>query len=178
MRFGVGVWFGLLAVGSIGACTPAGGGYGGGSPGRAEPATGRRFINPGTLAALDGFTHAVRIGFTTYVSGEVPLDSAGQLVGAGDLGAQARQAFANLSLVLRIAGNQPSDIVKLTVYVVNYRPSDLAAIKAAGPEYFPERNPPAGIVLGVQSLPKEGMLIAVDAIAQAPALFRPRVEDR
>jgi len=30
----------------------------------------------------------------------------------------------------------------------------------------------------VQSLPKEGMLIAVDAIAQAPALFRPRVEQR
>jgi enamine deaminase RidA (YjgF/YER057c/UK114 family) len=178
MRSKHGVRCAVLAAALVGACTPAGGGYGGGPPGRAEPATGRRFINPGTLAALDGFTHAVRIGFTTYVSGEVPLDSTGQLVGAGDLGAQARQAFANLSLVLRIAGNQPSDIVKLTVYVVNYRPSDLAAIKAAGPEYFPERNPPAGIVLGVQSLPREGMLIAVDAIAQAPALFRPRVEQR
>jgi enamine deaminase RidA (YjgF/YER057c/UK114 family) len=130
------------------------------------------------MAALDGFTHAVRLGFTTYVSGEVPLDSAGQLVGPGDLRAQARQAFANLALVLRIAGNEPSDIVKLTVYVVNYRPSDLATIKAAAPEFFPERNPPAGTVLGVQSLPKEGMLIAVDAIAQAPALFRPRVEQR
>jgi enamine deaminase RidA (YjgF/YER057c/UK114 family) len=143
-----------------------------------EPASGKRFVNPGTLAALDGFTHAVRLGFTTYVSGEVPLDSTGQLVGPGDLAAQARQAFANLALVLRIAGNEPSDIVRLTVYVVNYRPQDFAVIKAAAPAFFPERNPAAGIVLGVQSLPKAGMLIAVDAIAQAPALFRPRVEQR
>ena len=139
----------------------------------AEPST-RRFVNPGTMAQLDGFTHAVRIGFVTYVSGEVPLDSAGHLVGAGDLAAQAKQAFANLDLVLRIAGNVPSDVVKLTVYVVNYHPQDLAVIRQAAPEFFPEKNPPTGLVLGVQALPQEGMLIAVDAIAQAPAMFRPR----
>ncbi len=178
MRDGYGVWRAALAAAVVGACTPAGGGYGGGPPGRMEPASGKRFVNPGTLAALDGFTHAVRLGFTTYVSGEVPLDSTGQLVGPGDLRAQARQAFANLALVLRIAGNTPSDIVKLTVYVVNYQPQDFAVIREAAPEFFPQHNPPAGIVLGVQSLPKEGMLIAVDAIAQAPALFRPRVEQR
>lgn len=143
----------------------------------AEPAT-RRFVNPGTMAQLDGFTHAVRIGFVTYVSGEVPLDSAGHLVGAGDLSAQAKQAFANLNLVLRIAGNVPSDVVKLTVYVVNYHPQDLAVIRQAAPEFFPEKNPPTGLVLGVQALPQEGMLIAVDAIAQAPAMFRPRAGER
>src|SRR5437763_15769165 len=52
-----------------------------------------RYINPGTLAALPGFTHAVRVGSTLYISGEVALDSTGKLVGPGDLGAQARQAF-------------------------------------------------------------------------------------
>ena len=44
-----------------------------------------RYINPGTLAALPGFTHAVRIGPTLYVSGEVALDSTGRLVGPGDV---------------------------------------------------------------------------------------------
>lgn len=178
MRAGQSLGCAVLAALLVGACGPAGG-YGGGPPGRMEPpSSGKRFVNPGTMAALDGFTHAVRLGFTTYVSGEVPLDSAGQLVGPGDLRAQARQAFANLALVLRIAGNEPSDILKLTVYVVNYHPGDLDVIRSAAPQFFPERNPPAGIVLGVQSLPKEGMLIAVDCIAQAPALFRPRVEER
>jgi enamine deaminase RidA (YjgF/YER057c/UK114 family) len=135
-------------------------------------------VNPGTLAALDGFTHAIRIGFTTYVSGEVPLDSAGQLVGRGDLAAQAKQVFANLALVLRIAGNEPSDIVKLTVYVADLHPEDVAAIRAAAPTFFPDRDPPAGIVVGVAALPREGMSIAVDAIAIAPSLFRPLTERR
>lgn len=142
-----------------------------------EPSN-RRFVNPGTMAQLDGFTHAVRVGFVTYVSGEVPLDSTGHLVGPGDLAAQAKQAFANLNLVLRIAGNVPADVVKLTVYVVNYHPQDLAVIRQAAPELFSDKNPPAGVVVGVQALPQEGMLIAVDAIAQAPALFRPRTGER
>src|SRR2546423_13092824 len=66
-----------------------------------------RYINPGTLAALPGFTHAVKVGPTVYVSGEVALDSTGQLVGAGDLRAQATQAFANLATGPRIARGTP-----------------------------------------------------------------------
>src|SRR5207245_11436776 len=50
-----------------------------------------RYINPGTLAALPGFTHAVRIGSTLYVSGEVALDSTGRLSGPGGLPAPAAQ---------------------------------------------------------------------------------------
>jgi enamine deaminase RidA (YjgF/YER057c/UK114 family) len=165
-------WWGAVAIAAMGfGCAVGGGGYG------APPATesGPRYINPGTLAGLDGFTHAVKVGLTIYVSGEVALDSAGQLVGPGDLAAQARQAFANLAFVLRIAGATPADVVKLNVYVVNYKPADLGIIRAAGVEFFPERNPPAGLVLGVQSLPKEGLLVAVDAIAQTRGLFQPRV---
>src|SRR2546426_9555884 len=91
-----------------------------------------RYINPGTLAALPGFTHAVRVGSTLYISGEVALDSSGQIVGPGDLRAQARQAFANLAFVLKIGGAAPADVAKLTIYVVNYSPRDFAAIREAG----------------------------------------------
>src|SRR5690242_1525742 len=138
-----------------------------------EPAS-TRYINPGTLAALPGFTHAVRVGGTLYVSGEVALDSTGRLVGPADLRAQAAQAFANLATVLRIGGATPSDVAKLTIYVVNYSPKDLEAIRQAAPDFFPQRNPPAGSVVGVQSLPQEGLLIAVDAIAVVRALILPR----
>ena len=141
-----------------------------------EPA-GTRYINPGTLAALPGFTHAVRIGSTLYVSGEVALDSTGRLVGVGDLRAQAAQAFANLATVLRIGGTTPADVAKLTIYVVNYSPKDLETIRAAAPEFFPQRNPPAGTVIGVESLPQDGLLIAVDATAAIRAAILP-LEDR
>ena len=138
-----------------------------------DPVT-TRYINPGTLAALPGFTHAVRIGSTLYVSGEVALDSTGRLVGLGDLRAQAAQAFANLATVLRIGGATPADVARLTIYVVNYSPKDLAAIQQAAPDFFPQRNPPAGIVIGVQSLPQDGLLIAVDATAVVRAMILPR----
>jgi len=171
----------------LAACMGApggGGGGGGGDGGRAgrfvppggglEP-TQPRYINPGTLAALPGFTHAVRAGSTLYISGEVALDSTGQIVGPGDLRAQARQAFANLAFVLKIGGATPADVAKLTIYVVNYSPRDFEAIREAGAEFLPARNPPAGIVVGVQSLPMEGLLIAVDATAVVRAMFQPRV---
>lgn len=135
-----------------------------------------RYINPGTLAALPGFTHAVKVGPTVYVSGEVGLDSTGQLVGPGDLRAQAAQAFANLETVLRIAGVTPADVAKLTIYVVNAKPGDLDVIRAAAPDFLPQRNPPAGTVVGVQTLPREGLLIAVDAIAVARAQILPLEE--
>src|SRR5206468_1343977 len=60
-----------------------------------------RYINPGTLAALPGFTHAVRIGPTLYVSGEVALDSTGRLVGPGDVRAQAAQAVVRAMILPR-----------------------------------------------------------------------------
>jgi len=135
-----------------------------------------RYINPGTLAALPGFTHAVRVGPTVYVSGEVALDSTGQLVGAGDLRAQASQAFANLATVLRIAGVTPAEVAKLTIYVVNAKPGDLDVIRAAAPDFFPQRNSPAGTVVGIQTLPREGLLIAVDATAVVRAMILPLEE--
>lgn len=141
----------------------------GGGP---EP-EGPRFINPGTPSGIDGFTHAVKVGFTIYVGGEVGLDSAGRLAGS-DLAAQARQAFANLTWTLHIAGAEPADVVRLTVYVVNLKPADADVIRQAGAAYFPQRDPPTGMIVGVQALPRDGLLIAIDAQAQQRSLFRPR----
>src|SRR2546428_3007779 len=115
-----------------------------------------RYINPGTLAALPGFTHAVRIGSTLYVSGEVALDSTGRLVGPGDVRAQAAQAFANLATVLRIGGAAPPAAAHLPLYLGNYSPQDLQAIRPAAPGFFPPRDPPAGGALRGPFLPPGG----------------------
>ena len=174
----------LVAFGAFGlGCAPATMGQGGGGRGGPErfgggrmggfDATATRYINPGTMAGLDGFTHAVRVGQMVYVSGEVALDSMGNLVGPGDLAAQARQAFANLEFVLDLAGVSPSEVVQLNVYVVGLKPADWATVREAGAKFFPLRNPPAGTVLGVSALPREGLLIAVDAVGVVKANFRP-----
>jgi len=145
------------------------GGSGSQQRGAGSESQARGYLNPLTLAALPGFTHAVKVGPVTYVSGELPLDSAGHVVGAGDLRAQARQAFANLEIALRLAWALPTDVVELRMYVVNLSPSDLQTVREAAPQFFPARNPPAGTVLGVTALPVTGALIVVDAVAVTPA---------
>jgi enamine deaminase RidA (YjgF/YER057c/UK114 family) len=60
---------------------------------------------------------------TVYVSGQVSIDENGALVGAGDLAAQTTQAMRNVGLALAAAGASYADVVKITTFVVNTRPS-------------------------------------------------------
>jgi enamine deaminase RidA (YjgF/YER057c/UK114 family) len=109
---------------------------------------------------------AIRVGRTIYVASQVAMDLSGRIVGQGDLQAQASRAFENLTAVLGAARALPSDVVRLTIYVVNYRPEHLPLIRgAAGPAYFPSRHPPVTTVVSVQSLLRDGLLIAVEATA-------------
>ncbi len=80
--------------------------------------------------------------------------------------------------MLDLAGVSPSDVVQLNVYVVGLKPADWATVREAGAKFFPQRNPPAGTVLGVAALPREGLLVAVDAVALIRATFRPLRDDR
>ena len=108
-------------------------------------------------------SQAVRVGRTVYITGQLGVDSAGTLVGS-DLRAQAARAFANLAAVLQAAGATPRDVTALTIYVVNYRPDDLATIRDVGATFLGS-NAPIATVLGVQSLGPDGALISVGATA-------------
>jgi enamine deaminase RidA (YjgF/YER057c/UK114 family) len=128
----------------------------------AEP---KVFVNQPGLPQPEVGSQAIRIGRTVYVSSQAGVDDAGNVVGPGDLRAQAERAFANLTRVLAAARALPADVVRLTIYVVGYRPEDLETIRQAGAAYFPSRNPPVVTVLGVESLWRDGLLIALDATA-------------
>ena len=132
-----------------------------------------RFINPATLAAPPGYTHVVVAsgGQTIYASGQVALDAEGQVVGQGDVGAQARQVFENLRLALNAVGAELSDVVKLTTFLtdmVSGRPAFRAARDAviAG-------NPPASTLVEVGRLFRDELLIEVEAVAVLSTLPEP-----
>lgn len=107
---------------------------------------------------------AVRVGRTLYITAQTALDSAGTIVGR-DLASQAAQAFRNLTAVLKGASSTPGDVVRLTIYVVNYDAKDVAAIRGAGGAFFSGRDAPVATILGVQSLAQPGLLIAIEATA-------------
>ena len=76
-------------------------------------------INPPGLAPPSGFSHAVRAtGTTVHLAGQTALDASGAVVG-DDVVAQFEQALGNLLAALAAAGGEPSDVVSLTVYVID-----------------------------------------------------------
>lgn len=118
---------------------------------------------PPAVAAPDLGAPAVRVGRAVYVSAQLGIDSLGSLAGS-DLRSQTVKAFANLAAVLLAAGATPRDVTTITIYIVNYRPADLATIREAGSAFLGS-NPPIVNVLGVQSLAREGALVSVGATA-------------
>src|SRR5262245_47171178 len=124
-------------------------------------------LNPQGLQQPRGYSHVVVVkgGRTVYVSGQVALDEKGELVGKGDLKAQATQVFENLKTALRAAGADFDDVVKLNTYVVNYRPAMLDTLRAVRGSFMGEVAVPASTLVGVQALAREGFLIEIEAVA-------------
>ncbi len=128
----------------------------------------KEYINPDTLMTPRGYTHAVTVSGASkvvFVSGQVAFDKEGKLVGPGDLKAQILQAGANLKAALAAAGATPADIVKVNTYIVNYKPSDYAAMREARAALFPTGDPPASTLIGVQALALDGLMVEMEAIA-------------
>ncbi len=128
------------------------------------------FINPPTLPNWkEAFSQIIVVpssaAKTIYISGQVSVDKEKNLIGEGDLSLQAMQAFQNLQSALLAVGATTGDVVKLNIYVKDYKPADAALISEALRKHFPQENLPTSTWLGVQSLAEEGFLIEVDAVA-------------
>jgi enamine deaminase RidA (YjgF/YER057c/UK114 family) len=109
-----------------------------------------------------GFSRAVRVGDTVYVSGTVAWDNEGKLVGAGDVYAQAKQAIRNVERALIQAGASLEDVVRTRIYVTDISRLEEAA-RAHG-EAFGEIRPASSMV-EVSALADPEMLFEIEAIA-------------
>lgn len=123
-------------------------------------------INPDELHTPMSYTHVVAATGSrlVFIAGQVAEDAAGNLIGSGDLAAQAHQAFANVGRALAAAGAGPQQVTKITIYVVGHRPEYLPDISKARIAVFGDHKP-ADTLIGVETLFEPGYLIEVDAIA-------------
>ena len=137
----------------------------GGMPMAGAPSAPQQIISP-EVPVLEGLPHAVKIGYTVYVSAMVPLDSTGRLVGAGDLTAQTRQALVNLGAVMRAARGVPGDVVRATVYVRELTPEKVAVIRREILDGLDHAAPPALTVVGVSAFAEPGIEVMIDATGQ------------
>jgi 2-iminobutanoate/2-iminopropanoate deaminase len=120
---------------------------------------------PGQAEPMSHYTDAVRVGDLVFVSGCVPVDADGRLVGEDDVVAQARQAFANVGAVLAAAGCSFADVAKVTIFLTDV--DDRPLINPLRQELFGGTRP-ASTLVEVSRLAIPGAKIEVEAVAVVP----------
>jgi reactive intermediate/imine deaminase len=110
---------------------------------------------------ISHYTDAVRAGNLLFVSGMVPVDGQGNVVG-DDVQTQTRQVLTNISAALAAAGARFADVVKVTVYLLDI--DDRAAINEVRKEVFGDTRP-ASTLIEVSRLAVPGALLEIDAVA-------------
>jgi 2-iminobutanoate/2-iminopropanoate deaminase len=111
---------------------------------------------------ISHYTDAVRVGDLVFVSGCVPVDADGRLVGGDDVVEQARQTFAKVGAVLEAAGSSFADVAKVTVFLTDI--DDRARINPVRQEVF-GKSRPASTLVEVSRLAIPGAKIEVEAVA-------------
>jgi 2-iminobutanoate/2-iminopropanoate deaminase len=120
---------------------------------------------PELAEPISHYTDAVRAGDLLFVSGFVPVDAEGCLVGGDDVVAQARQVLSNLGAVLAAAGATFADVVKVTVYLTDI--ADRARINPVRQEFFGDTRP-ASTLIEVSALAVSGAKLEIEAVALIP----------
>ena len=123
----------------------------------------RRKIDPGwEWDDRFNLSQAIQIGDSVYTSGQVAIDSDGNVVGKGDMKVQTRQCLENVKTVLQAAGASMDNVVKVTVFLTDM--SRLMETHEVRIQYFPD-DPPASTAVEVKALVLPDLLIEIEAIA-------------
>jgi enamine deaminase RidA (YjgF/YER057c/UK114 family) len=113
-----------------------------------------------------GYSQAVLIDKTLYISGSVAADESGRLVAPGDMAGQMRAAYANIQRTLAAHGAGFEEVVKETIYTTNMD----ALLKASDLrfEYYNKEMLPTITWVQVQRLMDPGFLVEIEVVAELP----------
>jgi 2-iminobutanoate/2-iminopropanoate deaminase len=108
-----------------------------------------------------GYSQAVRVGTSVHISGQIPHDGHGEIVGLGDPVVQAQAVFANLDRVLAGVGASKRQVVETFIMVVGLS-ANFEAVSQAHKAYFDDHRP-ASTAIGVSELAFPGQLVEMTA---------------
>jgi 2-iminobutanoate/2-iminopropanoate deaminase len=113
-----------------------------------------------------GYSQAVLIDKTLYISGSVAADENGRLVSAGDMAGQMRAAYSNIQRTLAAHGADFEEVVKETIYTTDMQ----ALLKASDLrfEYYDKERLPTASWVQVQRLVDPGFLVQIEVVAELP----------
>lgn len=127
--------------------------------------TRREFRVNSLLEPISHYTDAVACGDLLFVSGCAATDQAGSIVGGADAAAQARQALTNLVSILKAAGSNIAEVLKMTVYLTDI--NDREKINPVRQEFFGEARP-ASTLIEISRLAIPEAKVEIEFIARIP----------
>lgn len=113
-----------------------------------------------------GYSQAVLIDKTLYISGSVATDENGRVVAPADMAGQMRAAYANIRRTLAAHGADFGEVAKETIYTTNMD----ALLKASDLrfEYYDKERLPATAWVQVQRLVDPEFLVQIEVVAELP----------
>ncbi len=127
-------------------------------------------LNPQELHQNPAFTNVVAVSGpakTVYVGGQNAVAASGEIIGKGDIGAQAERVFRNLETALAAAGAKLEHVIKWNIYVVQGQPLQ-PAFEVFQRVWGRRPNPPHITHAKVSALAQPDFLVELDAVAVVP----------
>lgn len=112
-----------------------------------------------------GYSQAVKVGDTIYLSGQVSHDDKGNLVGLADMEMQMRQSYSNIQQVLAHYGATMSNIVDEILFVTDMETAFAAAVKCRQ-EIFAGTPVVASTIVQIQRLASPEYMIEIRCVAK------------
>ena len=122
----------------------------------------RQVFYPNPNHPKQGTCPVTRVGNFVFVSGQVSFDDDRNVIGQGDIQAQADQVFKSIEALLKTADAKMGDVARITAYIVNV--DDYSGYTSVRHRFFPQ-NPPASATVVVKELIDPQLLLEVEATA-------------
>jgi 2-iminobutanoate/2-iminopropanoate deaminase len=129
-----------------------------------------KFKNPSSIATPKGYSHAAIVDLGNcemiILSGQVPFDQKGDLVGAGDVSKQTEQVFLNIKNIMSEVGGAMENVIKIGVFMRDV--SHIQNFRDVRDKFIDSKNPPTSTLIEVNKLFREDVLIEIEATAIIP----------
>ncbi len=123
----------------------------------------KKIITPDNLHRPFGYSHAIQVDQTLYISGQIPLDMELKSVGEGDIAAQTDKIYENMQKVLEDAGGSMQNIVMLNIFCTDLDAYDKHT-RPIRKKYFGDYYP-ATTAVEIKRLYRPEYMIEIEAVA-------------